>query len=241
LTAFTALKRHRIFTCLKSNELKRLSGLFFAHPVPQGETIFMRGQPGTSMFIVAAGTVKLQFGSVGNGALRAHMLPAGRIFGELALLGGTKRVATAVAVEDCLLLTIEHRDFQSFLQDVPEVGLKLIDVLGTELHVADIQCEEMASVPLPGRMARVLLDFANESVRSKWRIDLKQFELAEIVKGSRETVSKCLNFWARRGWVKLERGSIALLRPTDIALIAGYNQDDDRRSRPRLSYLHPLT
>src|SRR5262249_14305819 len=112
---------------------------------------------------------------------------------------------------------------------------------GAELHLADTQYEEMASVPLPGRMARVLLDFADESTHSKPGIDLKQFELAELVKGTRESTSKCLNSWARRGWVRLERGSIALLRPSEITMIAGYNDNDNRRSRLRLSYLHPLT
>jgi hypothetical protein len=84
------------------------------------------------------------------------------------------------------LLIIERRDFRFFLLDVPEAGLKLIETLGAELQLADTQCEEMASVPLPGRMARVLLDFADESARSERGIDLKQFERLRVQRSTHD-------------------------------------------------------
>jgi CRP-like cAMP-binding protein len=149
------LRAHAIFGGLDSAQIERLSGLAHLNRVAAGTTLFAKGDPGTALYAVAAGTVKIVVPSIDGREAMFTLLHAGEIFGEIALLDGMSRTADAVALTDCELMMIERRDFLTFMHSEPNVAFKLIGMLCARLRSADKYLEEVMLMPMPARLARL--------------------------------------------------------------------------------------
>jgi CRP/FNR family cyclic AMP-dependent transcriptional regulator len=222
------LRDHPLFGALGPEVLERLS----AHAIPkkfsQGATIFTKGDPGTSLFAVSQGTVKISASSADGRDAVFNLVTEGAIFGEIALLDGRPRTADAIAVTDCELMVIERRDFVPLVESNPDVALKLIEMLCARLRQTTAQLEDIMFLDLPGRLARTLLRLAEGATSpQQGRIVLTQREIGQIIGMSRESTNKQLRSWERRKWIKLERGGIVLLARDALATIANTVEDDD--------------
>jgi CRP/FNR family cyclic AMP-dependent transcriptional regulator len=216
------LRDHPIFGGFGPELLDRLSSYAIRQTVKRGASIFTRGDPGTSLFAVCSGTVKISSPSPGGRGALFNLITEGAIFGEVALLDGLPRTADAMAVTDCELMVIERRDFIPLVHERPELGLKLIEVLCGRLRRTTEQLEDVMFLDLPGRLAKALLQLAKSSrtgPRGR-RIALTQRHLSEIIGMSRESTNKQLRIWQQQKWILLERGGIAILAPDELAAIA---------------------
>jgi CRP/FNR family cyclic AMP-dependent transcriptional regulator len=240
VTASAPLKRHAIFGKLSPNHLKELGALATRQTIGAGKTIFAKGDPGSAMYSVDSGTVKITVPAMDGGQDRVNVLQPGEIFGEFALFDGQRRSTDAQAGTDCELWVIKRSDFQSFLQDEPKAALKLIELLGAQLSIANLHYEEVVTLTLPTRLARTLLLLADEAPARDGRLKLKQHELAQIVRTTRESVNKYLRSWAKRKWIKLERGGLTLLDTGQLAAVARGADDDGKMPKWRRGGLHRL-
>jgi len=216
------LRDHPIFGELGAELLDRLSSYAVRQTLKRGASIFARGDPGTSLFAVCSGTVKISSPSPdGKGAL-FNLITEGAIFGEIALLDGLPRTADAMAITDCELMVIERRDFIPLVHERPDLGLKLIQLLCGRLRRTTEQLEDIMFLDLPGRLAKTLLQLAKSArpaPRGR-RIALTQRQLSEIIGISRESTNKQLRTWQQQKWILLERGGIVILAPDKLAAIA---------------------
>src|SRR5438105_10600679 len=135
LDKMALLRRHPLFGAIGSDLLKRLSACATTRRLKKGQTIFDKGDPGTALFAVHSGTVKIGAPSADGREAVFNLIRDGEIFGEIALLDGRPRTAGAVAMTDCELMVIERRDFVVFVRDHPEVALKLIECLCGRLRL----------------------------------------------------------------------------------------------------------
>ncbi|ADO68965.1 NAD-binding protein [Stigmatella aurantiaca] len=101
---------------------------------PAGAEIFKRGDPGETFFVVLAGEVKL----VGDGGQVMGMVGPGGFFGELALLTGEPRMATALASSACELAAVGREDFRGMVMANPSVALEMSRILGQRLSRAQV-------------------------------------------------------------------------------------------------------
>ncbi len=100
--------------------------------VPKGAVIFRQGDSGNEMFVISEGRVRLTIGTGGHQKEVAVFGP-GEFFGELSLLSGAARTATAEAVEDSTLLVIGHDVFKMMMQDDLEIVFRMMDIQGQRL------------------------------------------------------------------------------------------------------------
>jgi CRP-like cAMP-binding protein len=234
---FQLLRRHTIFGKIGSAHLKRLCALASRRRVAPGSSIFAKGDSANAMFGVCAGAVAIAGPSFEPGALRPDLLQAGEVFGERALFGGERRFADAVAAVDCDLMIIKRRDFHALLLADPRLALKFVEILGGQLTVASQRIEEAAHLTVPTRLARALLNIADEAGINGGKLALTQHELAQAVRSSRESVNKCLRSWMRRKLIRIERGGTRLIDRPALGAIARGREDDAKTSsqarRPR--------
>ena len=223
------LQRHPLFGVLDGDLLKRLAACSTMRRLKRGATIFDKGDPATGLFAVHAGTVKINVPSADGREAVFNLMREGDIFGEIALLDGQPRTAGAVAMTDCELLVIERRDFLAFVRDHPEVALKLIECLCARLRLTSERLEEAIFLNLPARLAKTLLWLAaNSGTTSPTdKLAITQREISQMVGMSRESTNKQLRAWTKRKWVRLERGSIAVLAPDALASIAEADSERD--------------
>ena len=202
-------------------ELEALAQRAHARHYRAGTTIFHREDPGSTLHVIRKGRVKLTLTSPEGREVTVGLLGPGDFFGELALLDGGPRSASVVALEAVETLTIDRGPFLDTLVSHPEVSGALLAVLGERLRNTDELIQDILFLDLPARLAKRLLALAEEHgrrVAEGLRIDvrLNQSELAGIVGSTRESVNRCLNAFASRGLLALDRDAITILKPDEL-------------------------
>jgi CRP-like cAMP-binding protein len=187
----------------------------------RGQTIFQRGDNGSSLMAVLHGRVRISSVSGEGKEVTLNVISPGEIFGELALLDGKPRSNDAAATEDTLLLVVERRYFLPFLAKNADLTLRLLAVLCEKLRRTSMALEEIALFDLPVRLARVLQKLAVDYGRpgpcgTRIEMKLSQRDLSNLVAASRESVNKQLRTWRERKVVDLEDGFIVLRRPAEL-------------------------
>ncbi len=215
------LRRHPLFGVLGGEHIERLSTYATMRTFARNATIFSKGDPGTSLFAVCSGTVRIGVPSPDGRDAVFNLVKTGEIFGEIALLDGRPRTADATAMTDCELMVIDRRDFVALVESRPEIALKLIEVLCERLRHTSEQVEDVLFLDLPARLAKLLLrlsEVGDGSDRHQ-KIMMTQREIGQMIGMSRESTNKQLREWEERRWVVLERGGIAILSPHALAAI----------------------
>jgi CRP-like cAMP-binding protein len=214
------------FQAMRPEELDAILGFASERRCARGSTIFLKGDPGSSMMAVLSGRVRVGNISQEGKELTLNVIGPGEIFGEIALLDGKPRSADVVAIEDTVLLVVERRHFLPFLLSHASLVERLLVVLCERLRRTSVALEEIALLDLPVRLARLLLKLADDYGRplpgGGVRIDLKlsQRDLSSLVASSRESVNKQLRAWREDGTVDLREGHLLLLKPANLRLLA---------------------
>jgi len=155
------------FSGLDAASLDRVTRGMRTRRFRRGEVIFHLGDPGDALFIVVSGAIKIMLPSdTGDEAILAT-LRAGDVFGELALLDGAPRSATAVAQEASETAILPRAQFRELLATEPAIRDALLASLAAELRRLTNHVEELHFLDITGRLASRLARLANESGRTK--------------------------------------------------------------------------
>jgi len=119
---------------------------------PRGTVIFRQGDRGDSMFVIERGRVRIVFSFEGHAAEVAVLEP-GAFFGELSLLGGAARTASAEVIEDADLLVIRRDTFVMMMQDDIDIVFRMLSDMGVRLARTD---ERFLALMLRVRRIRIL-------------------------------------------------------------------------------------
>lgn len=213
------LRSHPLFKELSDAIIDRIVSHALTRKVKKGTILFRKGDPGTNLYAVCAGAIRISAPSeLGKDAI-FNLITPGEIFGEIALLDGGERTADAVAIENCDLMVLERRDFIPLLREYPDIAMRLIEVLCHRLRRTTEQVEDVMFLGLPSRLAKALLYLHQRSPAEAPRetIRVTQREISQMIGVSRESANKQLRDWERRKWLKLERGGVIILAPRALA------------------------
>ncbi len=123
-TTMNCLHQVPLFSSLTRRELKRLEPLFHDRRYAAGEVVFEQGEEGLGMYVVVAGKVQIKTEN-GKESKPLAELGSGQFFGELALLDGAPRSATAVALEPSQLIGFYRTEFIEMLETNGRAGTKI--------------------------------------------------------------------------------------------------------------------
>ncbi len=136
----------------------------FAREFPAGTVLFEEGQPGHDMYIMVAGEVEIRR-QVGDSERVLAVLSAGEFFGEMAILNGRPRSATAVVRTAARLLVIDATTFEAMVRARPEIALRMIKALATRLDSANHHVELLLLPTANHRVAQCLRHMAEEQLQ----------------------------------------------------------------------------
>ncbi len=209
----TVLRKHPIFSDLDSEAFDQLCRYAKHSTLKRGETIFSKGDPGTSLIAVIRGTVKISISSAEGRSAILNLIGPGEIFGEVALLDGLARTADATANSSCEIFVIDRREFIPFLRSQPALAMKFIELLCARVRWTSDQVEQVILQDLPGRLASALIGLTEKHrlAPAGRTIAITQQEISEMVGMTRESINKQLRTWAARNWGRLEHGAIVVL------------------------------
>ena len=99
----------------------------------EGETVFQEGDPGNAAYIVESGSEGIFRSDEGEDVQLATM-NMGELFGEMAIIDGSKRMAHAVAMEDSVIVCLPRAGFEAMLAKQAPMVKTLIQILADNLR-----------------------------------------------------------------------------------------------------------
>ena len=154
------LGRMPVFAGLSDEARGALAERLTRRPERRSSVIFEESEPGDRVFLILAGKMKISRRSTDGRENLLAVLGPGDIFGELSLFDPGPRTATATALTDVELASLEHSSLKPWLTDRPEAAELLLRVLARRLRRTNEAMGDLVFTDVPGRVAKQLLDLA---------------------------------------------------------------------------------
>jgi CRP/FNR family transcriptional regulator, cyclic AMP receptor protein len=181
----------------------------------RGQYLWYQGDEGSLMVVVASGLVKVVLSSEQGDEVVLVTLGPGKTLGELALLDGSPRSASVVAVEPTTVVMMSRATLLDLLGRHPPVLDALLRSLGGIVRRQTEQTGDLVFLDLGGRIAKLLLRLAEPQLSSTGPVVLdlgfSQSDLASMVGATRPAVNRVLQAMASRGLIAVH-GQVIELR-----------------------------
>jgi CRP/FNR family transcriptional regulator/CRP/FNR family cyclic AMP-dependent transcriptional regulator len=223
--AAQALQVVPFFANLQEDHASELAKSLVPRRFSPGQVIFHLGDPGGLLYLISRGKVKINHTTPEGQEVVLAILGPGDFFGELALLDDSPRSATAIALEITETWTLHREEFMHYLADNPNFALHVLKTLARHIRRLNTQLADIFFLDLPGRLARVLINLADQygrRVQDGTVIDLSltQTDLAEMTGATRVSINKALGRFRRSGWIHVSGRQVTILnRPALVSLV----------------------
>ena len=223
MTHLTHLKRFGLLGRLPGGHQRRLLAISRQADFGPGERIFSKAEAADTMFVVIRGRVKIFLSPGGRRRKTFAYLGRGDFFGEMAVITGKTRTASAEAVDPTSLLIIHKRDFRRLLASDAKLCLYLLEAVSDRLAVADEEIEDLLFRNVLGRVAKTLRDLTRSGTHGDHPVELPRRythqDLADMIGTTREPLSRALATLRRAGLVDSGAGRITVLAPRKLDAI----------------------
>ena len=203
------------FSQLQPSDLTLLAEKLKRRNFHKGEVIFHQDDPGDRLHLVANGLVKISIISQDGRENDLALLSPGDCFGEMSILDGGLRSASAVAADATETMTLSREDFLSFITQYPQVAIQIITMLAGRLRATDEMIGDMVFLDVPTRVAKKLVELSrmyqdSQNPSGEVTVPLGQEELSRLVGSSRETVSRALTAYRKNGLLTTSHRKITI-------------------------------
>jgi CRP-like cAMP-binding protein len=193
-----------LFSALEPDARQRIMATAVPRSYRKRQLLFVESDPGESLIMLRSGAVAV-FRTAPSGEraiLRIQRPP--EVLGEVSLLDGSPRSASAEAIENTTALALSRHAFLDLVHANPKILDAVLRSLGALIRRLTEQSADHIFLDLPGRVAKALVRLAGDNPAPMVTIELNQSQLAELVGGSRQSVNQALNSFAGRGWLRTE-------------------------------------
>ncbi|MEO1329485.1 MAG: Crp/Fnr family transcriptional regulator [Pseudomonadota bacterium] len=211
------LRRCFLFAGADARAIDALAARAKVRKFNAGVDLMLEGEGGGVLYIIESGLVRVWLSEPDNGKqLTLAFLEVGDVVGEIALLDGQPRTASATAVEDSVAVAIERKDFFDLVRTVPDFAEHVFELVCERFRQNVATLNAFAFYDLKKRLASKLIELA----MSHGRIDgqrvtfsrrFSQLELAQLLGVTREAVNRQLSAWTKHGVVKINDGRLEIL------------------------------
>ncbi|HEY4212388.1 MAG TPA: Crp/Fnr family transcriptional regulator [Steroidobacteraceae bacterium] len=223
ITAKTVVERDSLFRGLPKATLARIAALGSRRSYDKGAIVFLRGDPGDSLCGVVSGRVRISASLPNGKEVFLNIMEPGDSFGEIALLDGQPRTATATAMVGTELIVFKREPFLVLLSSEPQLAAHLIRLLCQRVRWTAQLMEDSALLSVPARMAKRLLSLAHLHGRPTaegTRLAISQEELAQFLGVSRQIVNQHLQVWKGQSWIVSGRGHLTIVNTSSLETLA---------------------
>jgi len=209
------LRRIDIFADLTDREVDTILDVMRERTIPRGTIVFHQHDSGGGLYLILAGSVKITRSGRDGREVTVAVLSEGNFFGEMSLLDGQPRSASATALQSARLLVLDREHFQRYVLAQPRIVAKLMRELSKRLRAADQAIENLALGSVRDRLTHLLGHLGRRLPLKEGRGVIERStthqELAEMVGSSRETVTRTLAAMEGDELIKFDRRRIVLL------------------------------
>lgn len=207
-----SLREQRLFCNLPRQALLRLQEIKATSVYPKGALLCLEGQAPRGIFVLCTGRAKLTTTSAEGKSIILRVAEPGEVLGLTAVVSNSPYEATIETLEPTQANFISQADFVRYVSEYPDVGLKVAKQL---THNCKCAYGEIRSIGLsnsvPEKIAKLILKWSEQHLTSAgrkpeeiaFRVTLTQEEIAQFVGTSRETVSRVLSDFRKKGWLRI--------------------------------------
>lgn len=205
-----------IFADLPTETIETIAKVGTRRSYKKDSVVLLEEEAGSALFVIIDGKVKVARTSGDGKEVILSILGESDFFGEMAILDGQTRSANVIALEDSELFIIRRDDFLDLLKKHPEVSISLLQELTQRLRQADMKIKSLTLKDAEGKVATVLLQIADDLGTIKQgkvvieKLPLQQ-DLANMAGTSRETISRTLHAFAKKGLVEIEGSTLRIV------------------------------
>lgn len=205
-----------IFADLEESTLEKIAAIGLKKSFKKDELILLEEDAGSAFFVIIRGKVKVARSGHDEKEVILSILVESDFFGEMALLDGQNRSANVIAIEDTELFIIQRVDFLNLLKEHAEISIVLLQELTKRLRSADAKIKSLSLKDAEGKVATVILQLADDQGKIKQgiveldKLPLQQ-DLANMAGTSRETISRTLHTFAKKGLIELDGSKLRIL------------------------------
>lgn len=220
------LGRTEVFGALRDDALLSLGERAVERSYKRGQAIVHEGDAGDALFVVVEGLVKVFVTSEEGDEMVLVTLRPPETFGELAVIDGGTRSASAETLEATKVLVLTRSVLLEVLRTDASLTEALLRSLGALVRRLTEQAADLVFLDLPGRVAKLLLGMADEHGTSDGDalvldLHMTQTDLAGLVGGSRQSVNQILRQFEGRGYLELRGRQVVLKKPELLRRRAG--------------------
>jgi CRP-like cAMP-binding protein len=217
------LRRTALFAGVDPARLAPLAGRAFLRRYAAGQVVFTEGEPSEHLYVVRSGRVRVLVESVHGDSVVFAVLGPGDTLGELSVIDGQARSASAEALGELQLVALPADDVRAALRADPALALAAAAALAATVRRLTGSTADLVFLDLPRRLAKLLLAEARADGSGPLRVDpgMSQSGLAARLGVTRQSLNRALGGLARRGWVRHDEGGYLLVDPAALRRFAG--------------------
>ena len=221
-TEFAAhLPRGNLFADCTEGELADLLAIGTLQNTKTNEEILAQGDEGKSLVIVLDGVVRVSMVTPNGREIILDYAEAGAVLGEIAVLDGQPRTASATAMWPGRVMRVSRTAFLDYVEHHPKVAIRLLREMARRLRETDITIESDRAFSTGPRLARYLKRLTDQKIEgTRLTRGISQSELGSFVGISRENINRQLAAWASEGVIELTQGKINIIDPDYLTQIA---------------------
>lgn len=209
-----ALRQVPFFAALPEAQLHQLASTARQKRFAKSAIVLSQGDDTDSMYILVSGRIKVSISDDEGKEVILSMLGPGEFFGEMALIDDHPRSANIETMETTECLVVSKDDFKRFLAANFDMALSFMKELVKRLRAADKKIESLALMDVYGRVARALLDMAEEAPDGRLLIrrKLTKQDIARMIGASREMVSRVMKDLEERGFIEVREDGTTVIK-----------------------------
>lgn len=197
-----------IFANLNREELMKIVEMTGHKEFDKGDTIFLEGTEANTLYLVNEGKIKLFKYTKDGKEQILHILSEGDFFGELNLFKEGEYSFNAKAIAKTKLCTLTKDKMRNLILERPEIGLKILEVIGDRLSKLETLVQNLATKDVEARLAYLLLELKENygKVTSKGieiKLPINREDMSNYTGVTRETISRKLKKFEEEGVIEI--------------------------------------
>ena len=178
--------------------------------VPKKAILFVEGQPGSDIYFMLEGSVRLFRTRQDGSEFVVHFVRENEVFAELLPFLGGRYPVSAQALEPLELLTIHANTFEVLLAKDPKLCLKIIAALTARIQGFLRTMENLATPEVKHRLLSYLKDLSDRRASNRIRLPAPKHDIALLLGTTPETLSRLFKKLEEEGMVKVKGREIEL-------------------------------
>ncbi len=201
-------RKVNIFSTLTNDELIDIILMTGSKSFDKDESICFEGDISDTLHIINEGRIKLYKTTKSGKEQILHILSDGDFFGELNLVKQGKYHFNARAITPVRLCTLTNEDMKNIILRRPEIGLKILEVVGERLSKLETMVQTLATNDAEARLASLLVQLSEENGKRtshgiEIRLPMNREDMSNLTGVARETISRKLKKLEEQGIIKI--------------------------------------